>query len=170
MWWRLEEPLFFQNLCFFFNFWICFLLSLIRPQVAQARNMSIGRTSALLCNIRNSNGFSLYIRLYREKNRLLYNPLNGHKSAHGPHRRDVTYVLCKVSCFFYWNPFIFVGYRNNRFSRYKSLYFECYTTMPMSCRCSYFELGLPVIWQAVQVQELLLTQVKPSFASLVCFV
>ena len=46
------------------------------------------------------NGFSPYITLYREKNRLLYNPLNGHKSAHGPHRRDVTYVLCKVSCFF----------------------------------------------------------------------
>ena len=27
-----------------------------------------------------------------------YNPLNGHKSAHGPHRRDLTHILCKVSC------------------------------------------------------------------------
>ena len=24
-----------------------------------------------------------------------------HKSAHGPHRRDVTHILCKVSCFFF---------------------------------------------------------------------
>ena len=31
------------------------------------------------------------------------------------HRRDVTHILSKVSCFFYWNPFIFVGYRNDRF-------------------------------------------------------
>ena len=27
--------------------------------------------------------------------------------------RDVTYILCKVSCFL--NPFIFVGYKNDRF-------------------------------------------------------
>ena len=48
------------------------------------------------------------------------------------HRRDVTHILSKVSCFFYWNPFIFVGYRNDRFfSPYKSLYFECYATMLM---------------------------------------
>ena len=26
--------------------------------------------------------------------------LNGHKSAHGIHRRDVTHTLSKVSCFF----------------------------------------------------------------------
>ena len=31
----------------------------------------------------------------------------------GLHRRDVTHILCKVSCF-YWNPFILVGYRNDR--------------------------------------------------------
>ena len=23
-----------------------------------------------------------------------------HKLAHGPHRRDVTHILCKISCFF----------------------------------------------------------------------
>ena len=61
---------------------------------------------------------------------------------HGPHRREVKHILCNVNCFFYWNPFIFIGYRNDRFfqepikwapgfSPYKSLYFECYATMPM---------------------------------------
>ena len=36
------------------------------------------------------------------ENRLQYNPLNGHKSAHGPHKRDVTHILCKVSCSFHF--------------------------------------------------------------------
>ena len=43
---------------------------------------------------------------------------------------------------FYWNPFIFVGYRNDRFFfRYKSLYFECYTTMPMLADAHISSLG-----------------------------
>ena len=29
----------------------------------------------------------------------LHKPINGHKSARGPHRRDVTHILSKVSCF-----------------------------------------------------------------------
>ena len=59
------------------------------------------------------------------------NPQNSHKSARGPHRRDVTHILSEAS-FFHWNPFIFVGYRNDRFFfPYKSLHFECYATMPM---------------------------------------
>ena len=33
--------------------------------------------------------------LYREKT--VYSTT--HKSAQGPHRRDVTHILCKVSCF-----------------------------------------------------------------------
>ena len=37
--------------------------------------------------------------IYRE-NRLHKNPLNGHKSARGRNRRDVTTILSKVSCFF----------------------------------------------------------------------
>ena len=44
-----------------------------------------------------------------------------------------------------------MGCTVNGFSLYITLYkeknrsnFECYTTMPMSSRCSYFELGLPV--------------------------
>ena len=37
------------------------------------------------------------------------------------HTRDVTHILSKVSCF-YWNPFIFVGYRNDRFFSYTNPY------------------------------------------------
>ena len=36
------------------------------------------------------------------------------KSARGPHRRDVTHIIRKISGFFK-NPFIFVGYRNDSF-------------------------------------------------------
>ena len=73
-----------------------------------------------------------YIRfIYREMNRLQCYSYGGHKSIHEPHRRDVTHILCKVSSFFHWNPFIFLGYRNDRFSPIQSLYFECYATMPM---------------------------------------
>ena len=43
---------------------------------------------------------------------------------------------------FYWNPFIFVGYRNDRFLfPYNSLYFECYTTMPMLADAHISSLG-----------------------------
>ena len=46
---------------------------------------------------------------------------------------DVTHILSKVSCFLL-KSFHFVGYRNDRFSfPYKSLYFECYATMPRRC-------------------------------------
>ena len=73
--------------------------------------------------------------------------LNGHKSAHGIHRRDVTHTLSKVSCFFYLNPFIFVGYGNDRFL----FHINPYTVFRMLCNnvdgrlCLYFELGLPVV-------------------------
>ena len=33
------------------------------------------------------------------ENRLQHNAFSGHKSAHGPQRRDVTHILDKVSCF-----------------------------------------------------------------------
>ena len=46
------------------------------------------------------------------ENRVQYNPQNHHKSAHGPHRRDVTHILCKVSCFSL-NFFHFCRSRNN---------------------------------------------------------
>ena len=44
----------------------------------------------------------LYIK---RENRLKYNPWNGRKSVHEPHRSDATHILCKVS-FFCWNHFI----------------------------------------------------------------
>ena len=43
--------------------------------------------------------------------------------------------------FFYWNPFIFVGYRNNRFSFHTNPYISNVTQQG---RFLYFELGQPV--------------------------
>ena len=60
------------------------------------------------------------------------------------HRREVTHILSKVS-FFYWNPLIFVGYRNDMFfSPYRSLFFECYANADVRRCRSHFELGVPV--------------------------
>ena len=56
----------------------------------------------------------------------------------GLHRRDVTHILSKVSCF-YLNPFIFVGYRNDRFFPHSNPYTSNVTQQR---QCSYFELGL----------------------------
>ena len=50
------------------------------------------------------------------------------------------------------NPFIFIGYRNDVFLPYKSLYFKCYTTMPNVHQSSYFELGLPVLKVEAEVK------------------
>ena len=56
-------------------------------------------------------------------------------------RRDVTHILSKVSCS-YWNPFIFMGYRNDKFFfPYKSLYFECNATMPLLADAHISSLG-----------------------------
>ena len=41
-----------------------------------------------------SSKYGVYIQ---RENRLQYKALNGHKSAHGPHSRDVTHILCKVT-------------------------------------------------------------------------
>ena len=70
--------------------------------------------------------FSLYIKT--------------HKSACGPHGRDVTHILSKVSCFLL-KSFLFVGYRNDRFFSHTNPYI---LNVTQQCRCSYFELGLPV--------------------------
>ena len=78
--------------------------------------------------------------LYIERKTFTVQPMNGHKLAHGPHRRDVTHILCKVSCFSFLNPFILVGYRNDRFFR-KYLYSECYATMPMLADAHISSLG-----------------------------
>ena len=60
---------------------------------------------------------------------------------------DVTHILSKVSCFLL-KSFHFVGYRNDRFSfPYKSLYFECYATMPMLADAHISSLGC--LWSDV---------------------
>ena len=43
---------------------------------------------------------SLECPTFRREHRLHKNPENGHKSARGPHRRDVRHILRKLSCFF----------------------------------------------------------------------
>ena len=48
----------------------------------------------------------------------------------------------KLFFFFYWNPFIFVGYGNDRFFSHTNPYI---LNVTQQCRCSYFELGLPVV-------------------------
>ena len=76
-----------------------------------------------------------------------WNPLNGHKSAHRPHRRDVTHIFCKVSCFllksfhFRWlrkrwvfshtNPYISNVMQQSRWSR--MLIFRAWAT----CGCDW---------------------------------
>ena len=45
----------------------------------------------------------------------------------------------------YWNPFIFVRYRNDRFFPIQILIFWMLRNNADACRCSYFELGLPVV-------------------------
>ena len=90
----------------------------------------------------------LWFTFIKRENRLLY-----HKSAHGPHRRDVTHILFKVSCFFL-NPFIFVGYRNDRFFAPTNPYISksmLHNNSDVS-RCSYFELGLPVFKPAERLR------------------
>ena len=63
-----------------------------------------------------------------------------------PFRRDVTHILCNVNCFLL-NLFIFVGYRNDKFFfPYKSLYFECYATMPMLADAHISSLGYLCIY------------------------
>ena len=61
-----------------------------------------------------------------------YNPLNGHKSAHGPHRRDLTHTLCKVTELFFIEILSFSQVTETiGFFPYKSLYLECYAAMSM---------------------------------------
>ena len=85
-----------------------------KAQVAQARNMSIGGKP-----------------LYGEKT--VY--IKTHKTAINPwttqERRNTHFKLGKL--FFYWNPFIFVGYRNDRFFSHTNPYI---LNVTQHCRCS----------------------------------
>ena len=82
--------------------------------------------------------------LYREKTVYIKN----HKAAIN---RPVDH---KGSCFFYWNPFIFVGYRNDRFFPIQILIFRMLRNNADVRRCSYFELGLPVIFPKLSSQNM----------------
>ena len=77
----------------------------------------------------------------QRENRLHKNPLNGHKSARGPHRRDVTTILRKVSCFFSEILSFSQVTETIGFFPFKSLYFECYATMPMLADAHISSLG-----------------------------
>ena len=105
------------------------------------------QASALLRNIQN-------IRICMEKKPIVSVTYENERiSTKNVYIKCVLRLSCVVhgpiyghSMGFYVNGFLyFVGYRNDRFFfPYKSLYFECYATMQMR-RCSYFELGLPVL-------------------------
>ena len=88
----------------------------------------------------------IYGRFMREKTHTIQTIKKGLKSAHGPRRRDLTHILCKVSCFFLsWNPLIFVGYGNDRFFPIRILIFRILRNNADVRQCFYFELGLPVL-------------------------
>ena len=86
--------------------------------------ISTGKKTYRFCNLRKWKDFNknslpylkCVLRLLCGPRVDLWTPFYGLqcKSASGPHRRDVTHILSKGNCFFYWNPFIFVGYRNDR--------------------------------------------------------
>ena len=116
------------------------------------------RTSALLRNIRNVRicmGKKPIVSVTYENERIsVKNSLSYLKCVlrlscvvHGPIYGRFTgfcvNVFLSIQRFlFYWNPFIFVGYRNDRFfSPYKSLYFECYATMLMFADAHISSLG-----------------------------
>ena len=61
--------------------------------------------------------------------------------ADGPHRRDVTQILCKVSCFLLKSFHFLRLQKRYVFSPYKSLYFESVTTMPMFADAHIQSLG-----------------------------
>ena len=72
-----------------------------------------------------------------------------HKTAISRPVDHVTHILSKVSCF-YWNPLIFVGYRNDKFFSHTNLYISKVT---QQCRLSpmlIFRAGLPVVCNAMQ--------------------
>ena len=114
---------------------------LISPQLSlgPARSLHL-RESAfkkVTKNIKNINNFRCR---FCNGNRIEWSQ----KSSSGPHRRDVTHILSKVSCF-YWNPFIFVGYGNDRFFPIQILIFRMLRNNADARRRSYIELGLPVL-------------------------
>ena len=72
---------------------------------------------------------------------------NGNRSAHGPHRRDVTHSVSKVSCFLL-ETCHYRRLQNEKrqvFFTYKSLYFERFATMPMLIFRAWDSCGVSII-------------------------
>ena len=67
---------------------------------------------------------------------------NGHKSTSGPHRKDVTHILRKVSRFLKLKSFHIRKLQKRQVFPHTNPYISNVT---QQCRCSYFELGLPVV-------------------------
>ena len=65
-----------------------------------------------------------------------------HKLAHGPHRRDVTHIY---KLFFIEILSFSKVNRNDRFFPIQIPIFQMLHNNADTCRCSYFELGLPVV-------------------------
>ena len=93
-----------------------------------------------------------------------YNPLNGHKSAHGSHRRDVTHILCKVSCFSLKSFHFRRLQKRLFFFPYKSLYFECYATMSMFADAQISSLGYLWINVICSLYQLKLNRCRVIFS------
>ena len=66
------------------------------------------------------------------RNRPIYGCKYGHKSARGPHRRDVTHILSKVSCFLL-KSFHFRRLRKRQFFSHTNPYI---LNVTQQCRCS----------------------------------
>ena len=117
-----------------------------KPQVSQARNMSIGGASALLRNIQNKRicmGKKPIVSVTHENERISI------KKQLTLHKMCVTSLLCGPRA----DLWPFHGFLCKRFSLYINLYIErqiliFWMLRNNKCRCSYFALGLPVGKQA----------------------
>ena len=84
-------------------------------------------------------------------------PLNGHKLGQKPHRKEETHNLTEVHQFLVKSFHIRRLQKQLLFLPYSSLYFECYSTVPMvifwawaSCGLTLFFLGLKSLFSALQ--------------------
>ena len=73
--------------------------------------------------------------------------------ARGPHRRDETHILSKVSGFLL-KSFHFCRLQKRQFFfPYRSLYFECYATMPMLADAHISSLGNLCFFSLISEEE-----------------
>ena len=86
------------------------------------------------------------------ENRLHKNPKNDHKSARGPHRRDVTHILSKVNCFFIEIVSFSLVTETTGFFLRNSYVLNVTQHMPMLAD-AHFELGLPVATHSLRIER-----------------